>query len=289
MKSLIITLLLLISPLALAEALPLIHAPSGLDEGTETRLTEMQMSELLPWANRSNDKLKQLISDVAKLRNLQQIKYTLLHGIKNLVLTQPSERTELQMRYVLNRSLKVLDHIEKYANVTTPGILDLEVRILRLSALMAIEYYKDDLRYITGQNKEVPNTNTNTKSEPDTLVNLPFGKFAVEYSDFLMRFNESVFNAKAQYAIGIFALGLFQWDLYRDDLNKLKYAPAITKIHDFLKNKSETPISVDAVNVNELRQIRNVYKDATQTLLILDPTMFKPIFEDLNKKHANRK
>jgi hypothetical protein len=304
MKTLLITLML-INQSAFAQALPPINPPSGLDEGTETRLSEAQVVELIPWANRSNDKLRQMIRDVSKLRNLNQIKYTLLNGIKNLVLTQTPERTELQMRYVLNRSLKVLEQIEKYASPTTPGILDLEVRILRLSALMAIEYYKDDMKYITGQNKVVPVvtggpivkgapavsdvTPPLPKEAPDTLVALPFGKFAVEYSDFLMRFNESVFNAKAQYAIGILALGLFQWDLYRDDQKKLLYAPAITKVYEFLRSKSEAPIAMDLVNVQEMRQIRNAYRDAIGTLRAADPNTFNPVFESLEAKHKDRK
>jgi hypothetical protein len=295
MKTLLAALLL-ISQSALAVSLPLIQPPTGLDEGTETRLSEAQVMELKPWADRSNEKLRQMIRDVDKLRNLDQIKFTLLEGIKRLVLTQTPERTELQMRYVLNRALKVHDQIEKYANRNTPGILDLEVRILRLSALMAIDYYKDDLKYINGQSKEARVANNGDKDgknqpteEPESLVNLPFGKFAVEYSDFLMRFNESVFNAKAQYAIGIFALGLFQWDLYRDDLKKLTYAPAINKVYEFLRNRPEHAHPMDIVNVQEMRQIRNVYKDAVQTLRISDPKTFDPVFQGLDKKYENRK
>ncbi len=285
MKTLIIGILF-ISQVGFAQSLPVIYAPIGFDEGTETRLSGVQVMELVPWANRSNEKLRQMLHNVSKLRNPWQIKQTLLSGIKSLILTQTPERTELMMRYVLNRGLKVFDEIDKYTSETTPGVIDLKIRILRLSALMAIDYYKDDLKYITGQNKIIQGPLNN--SPPDTLVNLPFGSFAIEYSDFLMKFNESVTHAKAQYAIGLMALGLFQWDLYRDDLKKLQYAPAITKIYDFLRDKGQTPSAMDIVNVQEMRQIRNIYKETIQTLRSIDKSL-APVIDLLQAKYEKRK
>ena len=218
-----------------------ITAPTEFDEGTETKLPDQLTRELIPWATNSKLELEELL-DFIKTQNFLDQKRTLIQGIRDTVLASAPKRTELLMRYVLNRGLKVVDILEQEADSSVAGVLDQQVRVLKQSVQMALKYYENDLAYLNSQSKK-------------DLVNLPFAQFGMEYAVFLMELNKSVLDASAQYEIGITALGLLQWDLYRDSARQA-YAPAIMRIQAFLKMMPEKAGTNDIATVQRIRQIK---------------------------------
>ncbi len=240
-----------------------IKPPAQFDEGIETKLSQDQINEIKPWATRSNLTLEDVYNRTKKIRSAPKVKEILVDTIQKVVLSSAPKRTELLTRYVLNRTLKIMEEMERQIGPnpdpsTRNSVTQEQVRILRLSVRMAIRYYLDDIEFINGQARE----------RHTSLVNLPYAKFGIEYAKFLMWINESVVNARAQYNIAIMALGLLQWDLYRDDPNKMLLAPAIQKVYDFLATAPEKANDSfpDSQWVQAMRQVREVFNSTMATL-----------------------
>lgn len=257
----------------LSQAMAGIHEikpPPQFDEGLETKLSQDQINEIKPWAYNSRLTLEDVYNRTKKIRDVNEIKKILVDTIQRVVLSSAPRRTELIMRYVLNRTLKIMEEMEAQTapNVSASlrnSVTQEQVRILKLSIRMAIRYYVNDIEFINGQ-AQVTNK---------SLVNLPFAKFGIEYAKFLMWINESVMNVRAQYNIAIMALGLFQWDLYRDDPNKMLLAPAIQKIYDFLATAPQKANDSDPNLVQAMRQVRDVFNSTIETLEKIDPNFAK--------------
>ncbi len=240
-----------------------IRPPSQFDEGLEVKLSPEQISEIQPWASNSKITLEDVYHRIKKIRDPLEVKRILLDTIQRVVLSSAPKRTELLMRYVLNRTLKISEEMENQIAQdvhpsTRNSVIQEQVRILKLSIRMAIRYYVSDIEFINGQAVE----------KDKSLINLPFAKFGIEYAKFLMWINESVMNARSQYNIAMMALGLLQWDLYRDDLNKMQLAPAIQKLYDFISIMPEkAPAQASDIKlVQAMRQIRDVFNSTIATL-----------------------
>lgn len=246
---------------AATDALPTVTAPAGFEEGTESQLSADQMSEILPWAENSETTLKDLL-ETTRSFGYVEARDTLVRGIEDLVLASAPKRTELLMRYVLNRALKVHRQIEAQVDVSQPGVIDLQVRMLRASVRLAFKYYQSDLAYMNGRFVE----------KKTDLAGLPYASFGLEYAHFLMTLDQSLFDASAQYEIATLTLGLLEWDLYRDK-DKLLYAPVIAKIDRFLKLAPKAAPAQDGDSVKWLRRVKKVYQDAlSQTIELMKKT-----------------
>ena len=218
----------------------LIEVQPVLDEGTQVELSEAQVEEMLPWAQNSKVFLEDLLKRVKKLPLSDKLTKT-ISGIKNTVLSSAPKNTELLMRYVLNRSLKVVEVIgEQVGTEKNTSILNVQFNILKESIELAMKYYKSDLSFLTNQ------------VDSEELV--PFSRFGINYSQFLYQYTKLVVDASAQYQLMRMALGFLQWDLYRDQDNKL-YAPIITTINFEL---SDNPKDLNTSDQEYLEKVRNM-------------------------------
>ncbi|MBI2606435.1 MAG: hypothetical protein HYW49_10180 [Deltaproteobacteria bacterium] len=246
---------------AFAQQVPQIAPPAGFSEGTETKLTDVQIVDLVPWAKNSKRDLEELLLDADTIGSPVTKKQVLLKGIQNLVLQSQPLKSELLMRYVLNRALVVNTEIENEAiapngGKAPTGIVDQQIRLLTLSAKMAVKYFESDLAFLNG---------AVTKKDVN-LVTLPYAKFGLEYAEFLMNLNNSITDASAQYNIGVIALGLLQWDLYRDQ-NKVAFADSITKINSFLKTLPECAgLQDDNTSETYVRLIKRKFKTVGESI-----------------------
>src|SRR5688572_24581940 len=100
-----------------------------LNEGTQTELTLDQVNTIRPWAENSMTFMKQALQDIQGLSYLDKERL-LLHAIKNVVLASAPKNSELLMRYVLNRGLKVHAILGANAVATDKHIIDVKVRVL---------------------------------------------------------------------------------------------------------------------------------------------------------------
>ncbi len=240
-----------------ADALPAVQSPAGFDEGTESSLNAIQMSEILPWAESSKETLNDLLETTSSF-SYREAKETMIRGIQDVVLASAPKRTELLTRYVLNRALKTHALIEREVDTTQPGVVDLQVRFLRNSIQMALKYFVSDVAYLNGRFVE----------KKADLTSMPYAEFGLDYAQFLMQLDQSVLDASAQYAIAIQALGLLEWDLYRDS-DRLLYAPVISKIDRFLKLAPALAGASDVDSIRWLRKVKKVYQDSLKTLISL--------------------
>jgi hypothetical protein len=234
---------------------------SPFDEGTETSLSASQMDSIRVWAINSKATLTDLLDSIRTMP-YRKAKFALISGIQDTVLNSAPKTTELMMRYVLNRGMAVVHSIDHVAETTQPGmldqagVLDQEIRVLTRSIEFALEFYQDDLKFLNGQ----------VAGGTDSLISLPFAKFGVECSNFLMGMNDSLINAQAQYQIAMDSIGYLSVDLYRDDSRSV-YAPAISKIYKFQKAHPGTP-STSADAIAGMTDIRRVYQEVVNNLKV---------------------
>jgi hypothetical protein len=216
---------------------------SALDEGTETTISPERMAALQAYLTKSNATLKGLLDDISG-QPYRKAKEILVAGIRSTVISSDPKASETLLRWVLNRGLKTVEQIDKIADNTKAGVVDQEVRILKHSIEMALEYYENDIAYVNSLNS-------------GHSVQLPYAKFGIEYVQFIMPINESLLNSQASYMIAIRALSYFAVDMSKDQSFEA-YGPVIGRLESFLKTHPLTaPSSREAVR--EMREIRKKY------------------------------
>lgn len=225
--------------------IPVVTKPTELLEGTETKLSESQIQELLPWAHDAKFFLKDLMENIQTL-NSKDKHERLIEGIKYVVKESSPKNNELFMRYILNRSLVVDDILTREMTADAVGTIDIKIQILKKSIEMAMKYFDLDIKRF------------DQKTLPD------FATFGNDYFKFLNQINKSIFDASAQYTIYRMALDWVKWDLNRD-LNNKGYAPAIVKIHHALKLYKEKPGN-DADSIAQIRQLKRLIQQISQSL-----------------------
>lgn len=222
-------------------ALPVINKPAILQEGTQRDLTAAQIAELLPWAKNSKSMLIDLVESTQALSTDDKIE-RMYEGVKSVVGESAPKNSELLMRYTLNRSLILVETLNKEMKSAAVGSADAKVRVLKLSIAMALKYFDADMANLTNQKA------------------LPFAAFGIDYFNFLTDLNKSIFDASSQYQIQRISLEWLQWDLYRD-LNNASYASQIVKINNSLKIFPANKVS-DSAAIKYIKQM----KQTTQQL-----------------------
>ncbi len=215
-----------------------------LNEGTQVELSQEQISEMLPWAKNSKIFLEDLLENVAGLRKAEQLQQ-LKAVIRDVVLQSAPKKTELLMRYVLNRSMMLVDVISNESVSGDRGIMNNQLRLLKRSVEMALGYYKSDLSYLNG--------------EDDSADRVSFAVFGLEYSVFLADLGNSILDASAQYKVIRMRLGFLQNSLYRDQNNKV-FATSIISLNNALKANPEDVEASDQNYLERIRQLKRVYK-----------------------------
>jgi hypothetical protein len=218
-------------------AMPVVKKPAVLLEGTQQSLTADQIAELLPWAKNSKSFLIDLISSTQGLSTDDKIE-RITDGIKQTVGESAPKNSELFMRYILNRSLVVVETLDAETNRDVVGSNDTKLRVLLTSAKLAIKYYDIDVNSLT--NKTV----------------MPFEAFGIDYFNFLNDLNKSIFDASAQYKIQRISLEWLQWDLYRS-LNNATYAAQIVKLNNAIKLLPSKKLT-DAQSIANIKQMKKV-------------------------------
>lgn len=215
--------------------MPVVKKPDVLLEGTQQTLTAEQIASILPWAKDSKNFLVDLISSTQGLNTNDKIE-RLTDGIKQTVGESAPKKSELFMRYILNRSLVITETLDAETDRDAVGSNDTKLRVLLTSAKLAIKYYDIDLNSLT--NKTV----------------MPFEIFGIDYFNFLNDLNKSIFDASAQYRIQRISLEWLQWDLYRS-LNNTTYAAQIVKLNNALKILPSKKVS-DAQAIANIKQMK---------------------------------
>lgn len=229
--------------------LPVVSTPAALQEGVQVSLTPAQIEELLPWAKNSNLELNDLLESVKGL-NAEDKEERLIQGIVLITQRSAHQKSELLMRYVLNRSLVVNKILLQEMGTKSVGSLDVRLRVLLTSISMALDYSKEDIATLTGNHP------------------IRYAMFGKVYYSFLHELNKSIFDASAQYRIQKIALEWFQWDLYRD-VNNIKYADLILKINNTLKMYPSHQLE-DKDSLKFIRQLKKFseYSELNDKMLV---------------------
>ena len=118
-------------------------------EGLDTTLTPSQHDQVRDWMGSTKVRLNSLLQTV-EMEPLAQAKKDLMEQITDIVGKSDPKATETMMRYTLNRGMDIVKQIDAdhLTDVTRPGVLDQEVRILKRSILFSFDYYQNDLQYL---------------------------------------------------------------------------------------------------------------------------------------------
>lgn len=252
---------MLLSTAILADEIdmPVVKKPDVLLEGTQQTLTAEQIESILPWAKDSKNFLADLISSTQGLNTNDKID-RLTDGIKQTVGESAPKKSELFMRYILNRSLVIAETLDAEIDRDAVGSNDTKLRVLLTSAKLAIKYYDIDLKSLTNKTA------------------MPFEVFGIDYFNFLNDLNKSIFDASAQYKIQRTSLEWLQWDLYRS-LNNTTYAAQIVKLNNALKILPSKKIS-DAQSIANIKQMKKIIE-------LLDIPEIKNTSERLEQNNNN--
>lgn len=216
--------------------IPIISRPAVLDEGVQRELTPVQIAEILPWTKDSKLALQELLENIQTLKSQEKVE-KLVEGIEVIVSDSASTRSELLMRYILNRSLILYRTLSSEMREEAVGSVDVKLRVLSTSVSMALDYSNDDVLTLTSSKK------------------ISYAMFGKVYYSFLYELNKSIFDTSAQYQIQKMALEWYQWDLYRD-INNKSYSSLILKINNALKLYPVNQPN-DSQAINFIKQMKN--------------------------------
>lgn len=184
--------------------------PSGpLDEGTDEGLNLQDRARLSDWALNTKLGLEEILMNIEPLKMVEK-KRMLVECIENVVIDSAPLSSETLLRYTLTRALKANEVIEeeglrKNLPFVAAGTIDQQVRLLRESVKMALDYYKNDVAYINGKNTKLRD-----------LIAPEYAAFGARYNDLILKLSSSLFDATAQYGILRKSIGWFAKDLSKD-------------------------------------------------------------------------
>ncbi len=211
-------------------------------EGTETALSQEEIDALLPWAHDSKLTIERQLQRANGLS--VERKFTQLHqSILRIVGDVQNKKGNLLVRFILNRSLKLIEILDHETSSTAVGIIDTKVRILVESMKLALEYHGADIKFLQKN------------------AHLPFSQFGKSYFRFLNQLNYSIFDISAQFRIQFFALELLHVDLNRG-LDSSEHAQVILEIRNTL---AEIPKDINddmdmRFQLAELRKLIEILK-----------------------------
>lgn len=184
--------------------------PTGpLDEGTDEGLNAQDRARLSDWALNTKLGLEEILMNIEPLKMAEK-KQMLVECIENVVIDSAPLSSETLLRYTLTRALKANEVIEdeglrKNLPFVAAGTIDQQVRLLRESVKMALDYYKNDVAYINGKNTRLRD-----------LISPEYAAFGARYNDLILKLSSSLFDASAQYGILRKSIGWFAKDLSKD-------------------------------------------------------------------------
>ena len=218
-----------------------------LEEGLHSGVSQDKIDSIREWAINSYH----VLNDTRALRGDMTVSEEvafLQNTIVNTVIASSPKRSETLMRWSLNRALKVLEILDEETNSGNPGVVDAKLRVLRKSVDFALDYYEDDIRYLSRSS--------------NVSVRIDYANFGVQYYLFLSDLNKSVLDASAQYKISRFALIQLQGDLDRDSQQD-RFAFDIVLIYQQLKNFTDDSSQSDQVLLKRVRAIKKLEERLT--------------------------
>lgn len=230
--------------------LPSIQKPAFLTEGTEHQIEAKELEGLLPWAKESRSILEKTLEDQEYLRSSERLTF-LENKIKDVIKSSDSQKNELKMRYVLNRTF-LFSSIIKERSVLDQNVIDALIDLYLLSIKKSLEYLNSDLNQIQQEAKEINNE---------------YAFFGYEYAMLVFEISKSTIDASAQYYFNKRILEVLQYDLYRDLENK-KFATQILNINLTLKDVSQT--EQEGNDQNLIKNNRTLLKQFSQTIHFLE-------------------
>ncbi len=213
----------------------------GQNDGLDIQLTDAEIAELRPWAENSEFRLKEILRMSENYSIDDKISY-LASGIEKLVIASAPRKSEILLRFALNRGLKIVDVIVN----NTDGELNAKrnmLRVLERSIDFAITYYEDDIAFLT--NGAYPKESLSS-----------FGK---DYALFFHDLVKTTLDASAQYELMLLNLHYLKIDLARS-LEREKYAGEVLKINDALLLLPTTAPSSDQVSLERIRGMKQLIR-----------------------------
>jgi hypothetical protein len=245
-------------------------------EGTEEGLSAQDRSRISDWALNTKLALEEITVKIASLKMVEK-KQMLLECIENAVVDSAPLASETLLRYTLNRAMaanKVIEDeaVRKNYPSFAAGTVDQQVRLLRESVELALEYYQNDVMYINGKK---------ASNKLRDLIAPEYARFGTRYNDLLLTLSNSIFDATAQYSILRKSIGWYANDLAKDAKAEAygRIAINLDNIWRTLPDPSSYAMTDTAAVIHsrtakrELGQAKSAYASVNQAL---EPSATKP-------------
>ena len=218
-----------------------------LEQGVTEKLTAKEIAEIKPWAENSQVFLQELLIQTRNLSKNQKISQ-LENGIQEIVLDSAPKRSELFLRYALNRGVYMSRVLVQEAGEEVLNVKITRVRILERSIDLALQFYQNDIRFLTAG--EDPR--------------LSRGEFALAWITLNQELARSIQDASAQY------------ELYRFGLERLQV--------DLGKSTGREEYAVDVIRIEKQLQLQKMLNPKTlfDQQLLVQIRYIKQIMNDLN-------
>lgn len=229
-------------------SLPDIPAPRELTEvgsefaeGTITRLSDGEASVFVPWAQNAQSVLTKALRDIQTMTVQQQVRH-LTAIMKSVVTNSGSKNYQMFMRFVLNRTLLLVQETVNQSDWNVPGtaesVLDLQVTGINL----ALKFYESDLSYQSRANRG------------NDSVNQSYAVFGATFGKEMIRSIQNITDASAQYRVLYKTLEMINWDFSRDAI-AIEFSDAIVEIYNTLNTLNEQPTNNDSESVLAIRRL----------------------------------
>lgn len=227
-----------------------ITSPEVFKEGTESSPISIdKLAKIKEWGTNSLRRLDILLKDVKESDPAAVSRY--LDTLRDIVSASSPKQDELFIRFILNRALKISEILRDESSLVSIELPILEQRFLKRSIEFAIKYGVYDQGF------------TGKGAQAGQSPELPYTEFGLEYSKLLMYLNRSVSDASASYTLVRLALGSLQWDLYRNQNDRQKNAPAIQTIYNAIVDLPETsPKISDTELILQTKKMLRAYNEA---------------------------
>jgi formylglycine-generating enzyme required for sulfatase activity len=201
-----------------------------------TDLSTNEIDKISQWMKNSRNDLKDLLVRVGDEADHFRRTALLRAGISRVIEGSFPKNTELQMRVVLHRALKLERRVSRQSS--EKGFNRFGEAFLKGAINLALKYYTSDLSYL--QDK---------KNKRD------LGSFAAKTYNFFLEQGKKIVDVTAQYQYLYSVMSIFKIDLFRSPINKApKVARIISQIHNGLRFLPQA-VSNDSIARENLRKI----------------------------------
>lgn len=213
-------------------------------EGTNTRLTQQEVAEFLPWAQNAKRQLEnaQRQSNMLPLRDRM---HHMKRAVESVVGRSGGRQYQMFMRYSLNRGLLLARELENLVDMNAIGSQESVLDIINRSVKIALSFYESDLSF------------QERATAGNTATTVDHAGFAAAFMREMHPGVVNVLSADAQYRLLYKLIEMVNYDLSQDS-HAARYAETIVEAFELTESMSPQPSNDDRTNLRMIRRLNQL-------------------------------